>query len=153
MKAAVTREAGIIKMEEVPEPETGPNQVKVKIAYAGLCGTDPENLEQRFGLMPPEVYKQPRILGHEASGIIAEIGSNIEKGKFKVGQRVAIIRLHRRRRVGKTHRRRSRLGEWPRGSAFQAVARGHQPLMSLGPLDPMLGSSPAPPPAACPPSQ
>ena len=90
MKAAVTREAGIIQMEDVPEPETGPDQVKVKIAYAGLCGTDPENLEQRFGLMSPEAYKQPRILGHEASGTIAEIGKNIKKDKFKVGQRVAM---------------------------------------------------------------
>ncbi|OGN95563.1 MAG: hypothetical protein A2Y89_02155 [Chloroflexi bacterium RBG_13_51_18] len=89
MKAAVTREAGIIKMEEVPEPEMGPSQVKVKIAYAGLCGTDPENLEQRFGLMPPEAYKQSRILGHEASGTIAAIGGGV-KGNFKVGQRVAM---------------------------------------------------------------
>jgi 2-desacetyl-2-hydroxyethyl bacteriochlorophyllide A dehydrogenase len=89
MKAAVTRAAGIIKMEEVPDPVMAPNQIKVKIAYAGLCGTDPENLEQRFGLMPPEVYKQPRILGHEASGTIAAIGSEIT-GDFKVGQRVAM---------------------------------------------------------------
>jgi 2-desacetyl-2-hydroxyethyl bacteriochlorophyllide A dehydrogenase len=89
MKAAVTREAGIIKMEEVNEPEMRPDQVKVKIAFAGLCGTDPENLEQRFGLMPPEAYKGARILGHEASGTIAAIGKEV-KGKFKVGQRVAM---------------------------------------------------------------
>lgn len=89
MKAAVTREAGIIKMEEVPDPVIKPDQVKVKIAYAGLCGTDPENLEQRFGLMPPEAYKGARILGHEASGTIAEIGKEV-KGNFKVGQRVAM---------------------------------------------------------------
>ena len=89
MKAAVTREIGVIKMEEVPEPEMGPAQIKVKIAYTGLCGTDPENLEGRFGLMPPEVYKQPRILGHEASGTIVAIGKDV-KGDFKVGQRVAM---------------------------------------------------------------
>jgi (R,R)-butanediol dehydrogenase/meso-butanediol dehydrogenase/diacetyl reductase/L-iditol 2-dehydrogenase len=89
MKAAVTREAGIIKMEEVAEPEMKPNQVKVKIAYAGLCGTDPENLEHRFGLMPPEAYKGDRILGHEASGTISAIGSEV-KNNFKVGQRVAM---------------------------------------------------------------
>jgi (R,R)-butanediol dehydrogenase/meso-butanediol dehydrogenase/diacetyl reductase len=89
MKAAVTRRAGVINMEEVPEPEMKPDQVKVKIVYAGLCGTDPENLEQRFGLMPPEVYKQARILGHEASGTIAAIGNNVS-GDFKVGQRVAM---------------------------------------------------------------
>ncbi len=88
MKAAVIRGIGNINMEEVPEPETGPNQVKVKIAYCGLCGTDPENLEGRFGLVPPEAYQQPRIIGHEASGTIAEVGKNI-KG-YKVGQRVAM---------------------------------------------------------------
>ncbi|MGD0780651.1 MAG: alcohol dehydrogenase catalytic domain-containing protein [Dehalococcoidales bacterium] len=89
MKAAVTRSAGVIKMEEVPDPVMSPNQIKVKIVYAGLCGTDPENLEQRFGLMPPEAYKQARILGHEASGTIAAIGNNV-RGSFKVGQRVAM---------------------------------------------------------------
>ncbi len=89
MKAAVTRSAGVIKMEEVPDPVMKPDQVKVKIAFAGLCGTDPENLEQRFGLMPPEAYKHARILGHEASGTIAAIGSEV-RGKFKVGQRVAM---------------------------------------------------------------
>ncbi len=89
MKAAITRSAGIIKMEEVPEPEMKSNQVKVKIAYAGLCGTDPENLEQRFGLFRPEDYIGDRILGHEASGTIAAIGKDV-KGDFKVGQRVAM---------------------------------------------------------------
>ena len=88
MKAAVMRGIGNIAMEEYPDPVTGPDQIKVKIAYCGLCGTDPENLEGRFGLVPPEAYKQPRILGHEASGTIAEIGKNA-KG-YKVGQRVAM---------------------------------------------------------------
>jgi (R,R)-butanediol dehydrogenase/meso-butanediol dehydrogenase/diacetyl reductase/L-iditol 2-dehydrogenase len=76
-------------MEEVPDPEMGPGQIKVKIAYCGLCGTDPENLEGRFGLVPPEAYKQPRILGHEASGTIAAIGAAVKRD-FKVGQRVAM---------------------------------------------------------------
>jgi (R,R)-butanediol dehydrogenase/meso-butanediol dehydrogenase/diacetyl reductase/L-iditol 2-dehydrogenase len=89
MKAAVMRGIGNINMEEVPEPETGPNQVKVKIAYCGLCGTDPEQLEGRFGLMPKEAYEQPRIMGHEASGTIVEVGSEV-KADYKVGQRVAM---------------------------------------------------------------
>jgi (R,R)-butanediol dehydrogenase/meso-butanediol dehydrogenase/diacetyl reductase/L-iditol 2-dehydrogenase len=88
MKAAVMRGIGNIAMEDYPDPVTGPDQIKVKIAYCGLCGTDPENLEGRFGLVPAEAYKQPRILGHEASGTIAEIGKNV-KG-YKVGQRVAM---------------------------------------------------------------
>ena len=88
MKAAVMRGIGNINMEDYPDPKTGPNQIKVKIAYCGLCGTDPENLEGRFGLVPPEAYDQPRILGHEASGTIAEIGENVND--YKVGQRVAM---------------------------------------------------------------
>ncbi len=88
MKAAVMRGIGNINMEEVPEPEMGPNDIKVKIAYCGICGTDPENLEGRFGLVPPEAYEQPRILGHEASGTIAATGSNIKD--YRVGQRVAM---------------------------------------------------------------
>lgn len=87
MKAAVMRGIGNINMEDVPEPELGPDQVKVKVAYCGICGTDPEQLAGRFGLVPPEAYKQPRILGHESSGTIAAVGKNIKN--YKVGQRVA----------------------------------------------------------------
>jgi (R,R)-butanediol dehydrogenase/meso-butanediol dehydrogenase/diacetyl reductase/L-iditol 2-dehydrogenase len=89
MKAAVIRGIGNIAMEDYPDPVTGPDKIKVKIAYCGLCGTDPENLEGRFGLVPPEAYKQARVIGHEASGTIAEIGSDVQ-GEFKVGQRVAM---------------------------------------------------------------
>ncbi len=88
MKAAVMRGVGNINLEEVPEPEVGPNEIKVKIAYCGLCGTDPENLEGRFGLIPKEAYEQPRILGHEASGTIAEVGGAVRD--YKVGQWVAM---------------------------------------------------------------
>jgi (R,R)-butanediol dehydrogenase/meso-butanediol dehydrogenase/diacetyl reductase len=88
MKAAVIHGINSITVDEVPEPPVGPDEVKVKIAYCGLCGTDPENLEGRFGLMPPEVYKQDRIIGHEAAGTIAELGSNVTQ--YKVGQRVAM---------------------------------------------------------------
>jgi len=88
MKAAVMRGIGNINLEEVPDPPVGPNQVKVKIAYCGLCGTDPENLEGRFGLVPKEAYEQPRILGHEACGVIAEVGEAVQQ--YRVGQRVAM---------------------------------------------------------------
>lgn len=88
MKAAVMRGIGNIAMEDYPDPEMGPDQIKVKIAFCGLCGTDPENLEGRFGLVPPEAYKQPRVIGHEASGTIVEVGKNIKS--YQVGQRVAM---------------------------------------------------------------
>ena len=88
MKAAVIHGINDITIEEVPEPPVGPDEIKVKIAYCGLCGTDPENLEGRFGLMPPEAYKQDRIIGHEACGTIVEMGGEIKD--YKMGQRVAM---------------------------------------------------------------
>lgn len=87
MKAAVLKEVGVLEVQDVPEPETAPDQIKVKIAYSGICGTDPEIVEGRF--VPPKPPLGPNILGHEASGTIAEIGKDI-KGDFKVGQKVAM---------------------------------------------------------------
>ncbi len=88
MKAAVIHGINSITVDDVPEPPVGPHDVKVKITYCGLCGTDPENLEGRFGLMPPEVYKSDRIIGHEACGTIATLGSEVRQ--YRIGQRVAM---------------------------------------------------------------
>jgi 2-desacetyl-2-hydroxyethyl bacteriochlorophyllide A dehydrogenase len=87
MKAAVLEKPGVLKVQDIPEPETAPDQIKVKIAYAGICGTDPEIVEGRF--IPPKLAPGPNIVGHEASGTIVEIGKDI-RGNFKVGQRVAM---------------------------------------------------------------
>jgi len=82
MKAAVLKAPGVLEVEEVPEPQPGPDDIKVKIAYCGLCGTDPESLAGHF---PP--FREPYILGHESSGTIAELGSNVQG--YQVGQKVA----------------------------------------------------------------
>ncbi len=87
MRAAVIRGAGNINIEEWPEPEPGPDEIKVKVAYCGLCGTDPEILEGRFGLITTKMSDEPRIIGHEASGTIAAVGKNIKI--YEVGKRVA----------------------------------------------------------------
>ena len=87
MKAAVLKEVGVLEVQDVPEPETAPDQIKVKIAYSGICGTDPEIIEGRF--VPPILPEGPNIIGHEASGTIVEIGKDIQ-GTFKIGQKVAM---------------------------------------------------------------
>jgi 2-desacetyl-2-hydroxyethyl bacteriochlorophyllide A dehydrogenase len=93
MKAAVIKSVGVFSVEEVAEPKPAPNQIKVKLAYCGICGTDPEILEDRFGLMkggdPSHKPAGPMIIGHEACGTIVEMGSNCKQG-YKVGQRVAM---------------------------------------------------------------
>jgi len=110
MKAVVIKEVGVLEVQDVPETEPSPDEIKVKIAYAGICGTDQKVFEGTFGDkgnfsgaigLPPKTIstRDPvthlemrggmRILGHEASGTIAKIGKDI-KGDFKVGQRVAM---------------------------------------------------------------
>jgi 2-desacetyl-2-hydroxyethyl bacteriochlorophyllide A dehydrogenase len=100
MKAAVLKGINVLEYDDVPEPETAPNQIKVKIAYAGICGTDPEIVAGTFGMgtLPDgaigQDYKRPvppglGVLGHEAAGTIVEIGNDI-KGDFRIGQKVAM---------------------------------------------------------------
>ncbi len=94
MKAAIRQDDGTIKVEDVPEPpEPGPDQVKVKIAYCGICGSelhmlDPEFIARRPQFQPPPGRQGPRIMGHEASGTVAAVGSNVQD--IEVGQRVGM---------------------------------------------------------------
>ena len=100
MKAVVIKSVGVLEVQDVPEPECGPDEIKVKIAYAGICGTDPKIVDGTVGAAFPEgaiggplkttpMREGVKILGHEASGTIVKIGKDI-KGDFKVGQHVAM---------------------------------------------------------------
>ena len=100
MKAVVVKEVGVLELQDVAEPEPGPDQIKVKIAYTGICGSDPKIIDSKGIPEPPygtigwpqknaPIHEGTRILGHEASGTIVKIGKDI-KGNFKVGQRVAM---------------------------------------------------------------
>jgi len=66
-----------IRLEDVPEPEPGPNEVKINVKAAGVCGTD---IHGHPSLRPPV------ILGHELAGVIVEVGSNCTTRH--VGERV-----------------------------------------------------------------
>jgi (R,R)-butanediol dehydrogenase / meso-butanediol dehydrogenase / diacetyl reductase len=92
MKAAVQKAVNLVEIEDVPEPTIKPHQIKMKVAYAGLCGTDMEILEGTFGLAKGPFWEFPKIEGHEASGIVVEVGNDTKLG-FKVGQRVAAVPL------------------------------------------------------------
>jgi len=94
MKAAVNKEGGL-EVIDVPEPpEPGPDQVKVKIAYCGICGSELHSLDPEYTSRPPQFkappggMKGPRIGGHEASGTVVAVGSNVQD--IKVGDRVAM---------------------------------------------------------------
>jgi len=80
-----------VRYEDVPEPTPGPGQVKAKIHFTGICGTDWH--EYKFGPIfiplkthPASGAKAPLILGHEFSGEVAEVGKGVTS--FKPGDRV-----------------------------------------------------------------
>jgi L-iditol 2-dehydrogenase len=89
MKAAVLKEIDNLEVMDVPEPEPAPDEIKVKISYCGICGTDLEIIEGRFAPGRPKASQGPRIIGHEASGTIVAVGDKTIMG-YKVGQRVAM---------------------------------------------------------------
>jgi (R,R)-butanediol dehydrogenase/meso-butanediol dehydrogenase/diacetyl reductase/L-iditol 2-dehydrogenase len=90
MKQARTYGPFDIRVDDVPEPAPGPGEVKVKIAYCGICGSDPEIYEGTFGLLKaPWWPPAPFTTGHEASGTIVELGPDL-KFDWKIGQRVAM---------------------------------------------------------------
>jgi (R,R)-butanediol dehydrogenase/meso-butanediol dehydrogenase/diacetyl reductase/L-iditol 2-dehydrogenase len=100
MRAAVIKAVGVLEVQNVPEPACEPDEIKVKIAYAGICGSDPKIIDGTVGAaFPAGAIGGPlavtpmrpgvRIAGHEASGTIVEIGKDV-KGNFKIGQHVAM---------------------------------------------------------------
>jgi len=81
MKAAILKEAGVISIEEVETPRPGPGEVVVKVSYCGICGSDLRSFASGIAV--------GAIMGHEPSGVIAEIGEGVSD--WSVGQRVTPI--------------------------------------------------------------
>jgi (R,R)-butanediol dehydrogenase/meso-butanediol dehydrogenase/diacetyl reductase len=78
MKKAVYRGIRDIRVEQVDEPEPGPDEAKVRVVYCGICGSDVH--EYLHGPFPASPF------GHEVCGEIVEVGSGV--GDFEVGDRV-----------------------------------------------------------------
>ena len=81
MKALVLSDFGKIKIQDIEEPTASGKLVKIKVIYAGVCGTDIHAVEGGYSRT-----KVPVVLGHEISGIVAEVG--VEVSKVRVGDRV-----------------------------------------------------------------
>ncbi len=81
MKALVLKEYNNLVYEEVPDPVIKSNEVLVKIKACGICGSDIHGLDGSTGRRIP-----PLIMGHEASGIIVNCGSDVLH--WKTGDRV-----------------------------------------------------------------
>ena len=86
MRAIVCHSAKDLRLEEQEMPQMGPTQLRVQVAFGGICGSD-LHYSQHGGFGTVRI-KQPITLGHEVSGIIEAVGAEV-KG-FKKGQRIAI---------------------------------------------------------------
>lgn len=83
MKAVVYHAPGDIRIEEVPIPKCGDDELFVKIDACAVCGTDLKSY--RHG--NPRI-KAPLPMGHEFTGLIEKIGSNVEG--FAKGERIVM---------------------------------------------------------------
>lgn len=75
MKAVIkVRQAPGIEVREVDVPAVGESDILVKVAAAGICGSDVHYYQWTRG---SEIVRVPVILGHEFSGEVVEVGSGV----------------------------------------------------------------------------
>ncbi len=82
MKAMTWHGGANFTYDDVSDPIASPGFVVVEIDTTGICGTDVHITQ---GLFPQEA---PKILGHEGSGVIVEVGDGVSRGR--IGQRVVM---------------------------------------------------------------
>lgn len=93
MKALILNDTGPVgsrplRLAEVPAPEPGPHQVRIRIHACGICRTDLHVIE---GELP--VRKRPLIPGHQVVGVVEKCGEGASR--FTPGLRVGVAWLHR----------------------------------------------------------
>lgn len=81
MRAAVFKELGKqLVVEEVPKPDVNADEVLMKMKASAICSSDIYSIEGKRSL------QLPHIMGHEAAGIVEEVGDKVEK--FRPGDRI-----------------------------------------------------------------
>jgi L-iditol 2-dehydrogenase len=85
MLAVVYHGSDDLRVEEVPIPQIGPDEILLKVSAASICGTDLRIWHGGHRKYPPGTL---RIPGHEVSGEVASVGDNIQD--LKAGQRVFV---------------------------------------------------------------
>ena len=76
MQALVLETKGEMNIRDIDIDEPlGANDVRIKIANVGVCGSDIHYFTH--GAIGPFVVKEPMVLGHEASGVVIEVGKAV----------------------------------------------------------------------------
>lgn len=83
MKAAYVTDIKTVTIQEIERPAIAENEVLIKVATAGVCGSDLHLFQGTHAFR-----KAPAILGHEVAGEIVEIGDQVTR--FNIGDRVTV---------------------------------------------------------------
>lgn len=78
-----------VRLEDRPEPDCGPDEVKIRVRNCSTCGTDVKIFHNGHQNLSP-----PRTIGHEIAGEIVEVGADVEATygqNWQVGDRVQVI--------------------------------------------------------------
>ena len=75
-----------IRVDDVPIPKPGPDEVLIKVMFSGICGSEVHEYFAGPIFIPLEPHpltgtKAPQIMGHEFGGVIEEVGSNVREVK------------------------------------------------------------------------
>ena len=69
-----------VRLEEMPVPDIGPDELLVRVEASGLCGSDVMEWYR--------IQRAPTVLGHEVAGVVARVGSNVER--YREGDPVVV---------------------------------------------------------------
>ena len=86
MRALVKQQAapGLV-LENIPAPETGPGEVRIRITKTAICGTDIHIYN--WDAWAAATIPYPMTVGHEFVGVVDELGEGVDE--FSIGQRVS----------------------------------------------------------------
>jgi len=84
VKAAYYQARRELEVREAPDPQPGPNEVLIRVAACGICGTDQHIFDGDF------FPSYPLIGGHELAGQVVALGPQHVETAFREGDRVAV---------------------------------------------------------------
>lgn len=98
MRAVVYRGRNDVAVTEVPEPKVGDGQVRVRVDFNGICGTDLHEYFDGPIFVPTEPHplthdQMPVVLGHEFAGTVVEVGAGVTD--LAEGDRIACEPVYR----------------------------------------------------------
>lgn len=87
MEALVLEKKDVLRLRDIDLDETlGPHDVRIALRTVGICGSDVHYYTH--GAIGQFVVREPMVLGHEASGVVVEVGAEVKH--LKVGDRVCM---------------------------------------------------------------